>query len=146
MAKKTSAKKTTTKKSTTKKPAAKKTAKKTAAKSDAASTAYAIIEESGGQRMVAADEQIIIDLHNGGESKPGDTIDIDKVLVVGDRGGSAKVGTPYVAGASVTLEITEPVVMGDKLYIYKIRPKKDSRRKTGHRQRYTGVKVASING
>ena len=120
-------------------------AKKTSSKK-ADSNQYAIIEESGGQRRVNADEQILIDLYQGGEAKAGDTIDIDKVLVVGEPGGSAKVGTPFVKGASVTLEVTDPVVMGDKLYIYKIRPKKDSRRKTGHRQRYTGVKVAAIKG
>lgn len=116
-----------------------------AKKSDAADT-YAIIEESGGQRKVIADEQIVIDLYKGGEASAGDTIEIDKVLVVGAPGGDAKIGEPYVKGASVTLEITDPVVMGDKLYIYKLKPKKGYRRKTGHRQRYTGVKVASIKG
>lgn len=107
---------------------------------------YAIIEESGGQRKVSADETILIDLYNGGEAKAGDTITVDKVLVVGSAGGDAKVGTPYVDGASVTLEITEPVVKGDKLYIYKFRPKNTYQRKTGHRQRYTAVKVSGIKG
>ena len=65
---------------------------------------------------------------------------------VGSAGGDAKIGTPYVSGASVTLEITEPVVMGDKLYIYKFRPKNTYQRKTGHRQRYTAVKVSGIKG
>lgn len=107
---------------------------------------YAIIEESGGQRRVEADENILIDLYQGGEAKAGDTISIDKVLVVGQTGGEAKIGTPYVGGASVTLEIVEPVVKGDKLYIYKFKPKKGFKKKTGHRQRYTGVKVAGITG
>jgi len=116
-----------------------------AKKTESADT-YAIIEESGGQRKVAADEQILIDLYNAGEAKAGEKIEIDKVLVVGAAGGEAKIGTPYVTGASVTLEIVEPVVMGDKLYIYKFKPKKGFKRKTGHRQRYTGVKVAAIVG
>ena len=116
-----------------------------AKKNDTADT-YAIIEESGGQRRVAADEQILIDLHNAGESKPGEKIKIDRVLVVGQPGGTAKIGTPYVEGAAVTLEVVEPVVMGDKLHIYKFKPKKGYKRKTGHRQRYTGVKVAAIKG
>jgi large subunit ribosomal protein L21 len=107
---------------------------------------YAIIEESGGQRKVAADETILIDLYNAGDSKAGDKITIDKVLVVGSIGGDAKLGAPYVKGASVTLEITEPVVKGDKLYIYKFRPKNTYQRKTGHRQRFTAAKVASIKG
>lgn len=107
---------------------------------------YAIIEESGGQRKVSQDEEILIDLYKGGEGGKGDSITFDKVLVIGDAGGSAKVGSPLVSGASVTAEIVEPVVKGEKLDIHKIRPKKDSRTKTGHRQRYTLVKVTGLNG
>ena len=92
---------------------------------------YAIIEESGGQRKVTDGEIIYIDLYNGGESKAGDKIEIDKVLVVGSVGGDAKLGAPYVSGASVTLEITEPVKKGDKIFI---------------RQRYTIAKVTGIKG
>ncbi len=107
---------------------------------------YAIIEESGGQRKVTDGETIYIDLYNGGEAKAGDKIDIDKVLVVGSVGGDAKLGAPYVDGAKVTLEVVEPVVKGDKLYIHKFRTKSTYQRKTGHRQRYTQVKVAGIKG
>jgi len=113
---------------------------------DKKSDTYAIIEESGGQRKVTADETILIDLYNAGDSKAGDQITIDKVLVVGPAGGDAKLGSPYVSGASVTLEITEPVVKGDKLYIYKFKPKKQYKRKTGHRQRFTAAKVTAISG
>jgi large subunit ribosomal protein L21 len=107
---------------------------------------YAIIEESGGQRKVQQGDEILIDLVNAGESQAGDTITVDKVLVVGETGGSAKIGTPYVQGATVTLQITEPVVMGDKIVIRKFRTKNTYERKTGHRQRYTGATVQSING
>ena len=107
---------------------------------------YAIIEESGGQRKVTQDETILIDLHDGGEAATGDAITFDKVLVVGDAGGSAKLGTPYVSGAQVTGEVVDPTVMGDKVHIYKFKPKKGYRRKTGHRQRYTAVKITSIKG
>lgn len=107
---------------------------------------YAIIEESGGQRKVTKDEQILVDLIKGGEAKAGQTITFDKVLVVGEIGGSAKLGAPYVSGASVTAEIVEPMVQGDKVYIFKFRPKKGHSRKTGHRQRYTSVRITSING
>lgn len=109
-------------------------------------TTYAIIEESGGQRKVQQDEQILIDLVNGGEAKAGDTITVENVLVVGEPGGSAKLGAPYVKGAKVTLEITEPVVMGDKLVIRKFRTKNTYERKTGHRQRYTSAVVKTIAG
>lgn len=107
---------------------------------------YAIIEESGGQRKVVADETILIDLYNGGESAVGDTITVDKVLVLGSVGGDATLGAPYIKGASVTLEITEPMMKGDKLFIHKFRTKSTYQRKTGHRQRYTVAKVASITG
>lgn len=107
---------------------------------------YAIIEESGGQRKVTKDETILVDLINGGESKAGDKITFDKVLVIGEAGGSAKLGTPYVSGASVVGEIVDPMVQGDKLYIFKFRPKKGHSRKTGHRQRYTSVKITAMNG
>ena len=49
-------------------------------------------------------------------------------------------------GASVTLEVTDPVVKGDKVYIHKFRTKSTYQRKTGHRQRYTKVNVSSISG
>ena len=106
---------------------------------------YAIIEESGGQRKVAQGDEILVDLYNGGEAKAGDTITIDKVLVAGTPGGDAAIGTPYVDGASVTLEITNPSLKGDKLYIHKFRTKSTYQRKTGHRQRYTAAKVTAIN-
>lgn len=105
---------------------------------------YAIIEESGGQRKVTDGEQILIDLHNGGQAAAGDTITFDKVLLVGQGEGQATIGRPYVEGASVTAEIVEPIIKGDKLHIYKFRPKKGYKRQTGHRQRYTGVKITGI--
>ncbi|MDX9910317.1 MAG: 50S ribosomal protein L21 [Phycisphaerales bacterium] len=107
---------------------------------------YAIIEESGGQRRVEQGEVILVDLIEGGGAEAGKAITFDRVLVVGPEGGSAKVGTPFVKGAKVTGEIVEPVVMGDKVHIFKFRPKKGYQRKTGHRQRYTSVKITSIAG
>lgn len=111
---------------------------------------YAVIEESGGQRKVLADEQVLIDLYKGGEAAAGESITFDKVLLVGDTdaeaSGKATIGLPYVNGASVTAEIVEPVTQGDKLYIHKFRAKKGYRRKTGHRQDYTTVKITAING
>jgi len=106
---------------------------------------YAIIEESGGQRKVAQDEQILIDLYKAGEASRGEAITFDRVLVIGQPGGEAKVGRPYVQGASVTAEIVEPMVKGEKIDIFKYRPKKGYRRKTGHRQRFTRVRITALN-
>ncbi len=104
---------------------------------------YAIIEESGAQRKVQQDEEFLIDLYQGGESKQGEAITFDRVLLVGDEG-EPKIGRPLVDGASVTAEILEPMVLGEKLHIFKRKPKKGYKRKTGHRQRYTRVKVTAI--
>lgn len=107
---------------------------------------YAVIEESGGQRRVVEGDEFLIDLAEGGMAKAGAAISFDKVLVVGDEGGSAKVGAPFVKGASVTAEVVEPTVMGEKLHIYKFSEKKTYKNKTGHRQRYTAVRVTAIKG
>lgn len=109
---------------------------------------YAIIEESGGQRKVVEGEEILIDLFGEGQGEAGQQVSFDKVLLVGDESdaGKSKIGQPYVAGAVVTAEIIDPVVKGEKLHIYKFKPKKGYKRKTGHRQRYTAVKITSIKG
>jgi len=107
---------------------------------------YAIIEESGSQRKVEQGDEILVDLLNEGEAVAGSSITFDKVLAVGALGGTARIGAPYVAGATVTGEIIEPVVMGEKLYIQKFREKKAWQKKTGHRQRYTSIKITAIAG
>lgn len=106
---------------------------------------YAIIEESGGQRKVTQDEVILIDLYKGGEAAEGEAVTFDKVLIVGEAGGDAKIGQPYVSGASVSAEVVKPVYQGEKLYIHKFKPKTGYRRKTGHRQSYTQVKITGIS-
>ncbi len=112
---------------------------------------FAIIENSGGQRKVFEGDRILIDLLDEGQAKVGQAVTFDKVLVVGEPSGTegngkSKIGRPYVAGSSVSAEVVEPVVLGDKVHIYKFRPKKTERRHTGHRQRYTLVQVKSIKG
>jgi large subunit ribosomal protein L21 len=106
---------------------------------------YAIIEESGSQRKVTQGEEIHVDLLEAGQAKVGQAIKFDRVLVVGDEGGSAKLGQPYVAGATVTGEVVEPVAMGQKVIKVMYREKKTWRKTQGHRQRYTTVKITAIN-
>lgn len=106
---------------------------------------YAIIAEGGGQRRVAEGDIIEIDLIDAGEAKAGSSITFDRVLLVGGQGGAdAKVGTPLLNGASVTAEVIEPLVKGPKLRIQYFQAKKGSRQKTGHRQKYTRVKITGI--
>lgn len=107
---------------------------------------YAIIEESGGQRKVTEGETVFIDLYEQGGAEVGAAVTFDKVLVIGEEGGTARIGTPFVEGASVTAEVVDPAVKGDKVTIHKFRPKKGYKRKTGHRQRFTRVKITAIAG
>lgn len=108
---------------------------------------YAIIEEGGGQRKVAQGDEFLADLIDGGSSEVGKKVKFDKVLLVGGADGAAsKIGTPYVNGASVTCEIVEAVAMGEKVFVQYFQAKKGSRRRVGHRQRYTKVKVTAIAG
>lgn len=108
---------------------------------------FAIIEESGGQRRVQQGDTILVDLIDGGEAKPGKSVTFDRVLLIAEPGAEqGKIGTPYVAGAKVTAEVVDPLVQGEKIHIMKYREKKNQKRKTGHRQTYTRVKVTAIAG
>ena len=108
---------------------------------------YAIIEASGGQLKVREGDQFDIDLVDGGEAAAGKTVTFNKVLLIGGVDGAAtRIGQPYVAGASVTAEILTPLVKGEKLRVQYFQAKKGSRRRTGHRQKYTKVKITGIKG
>jgi large subunit ribosomal protein L21 len=106
---------------------------------------YAIIEEGGGQRKVTQGDEFLADLIDGGSAQVGKSVTFDRVLLVGGKdGASPKIGMPYVAGAKVTGEIVEAVVMGPKLFVQYFQAKKGSRSRVGHRQRFTKVKVTGI--
>lgn len=101
---------------------------------------YAIIEESGVQYRVQEGDFIEIARLN---KKPGETVTIDKVLLVAD-GDSVSIGKPILDKAKVTAE----VVAHDrqkKIVVYKYKPKKSYARMLGHRQDYTSIKVTGIS-
>jgi len=101
---------------------------------------YAVIEDSGQQFRVSQGDVLNVDLRDVGDAK---TITFDRVLLVsGDDG--VKIGTPLVAGAAVTAEVLDARKLGEKVHIYKLRRRKASRRKTGHRQKYLQVRVTKI--
>lgn len=106
---------------------------------------YAIIEDSGAQRTVRQGDIVLVDLVNGGTAAAGHKVSFDKVLLVGQGDGKATIGRPYVAKATVAGEVVEPSVLGEKVHIQKFRTKKAFKKKTGHRQRYTSVKITAIN-
>jgi large subunit ribosomal protein L21 len=101
---------------------------------------YAIVEASGQQFWVQPNRYYDLDrLHAEVDAK----ITLDKVLLV-KNGDDATVGKPYVQGASVELKVMAHR-RGQKVIVYKMRPKKKTRRKNGHRQELTRVMVESIS-
>jgi large subunit ribosomal protein L21 len=103
---------------------------------------YAIFVDGGRQYRVQAGQTLDIDFREGSET--GDNLQFDKVLAIGSDEG-IKLGTPALAGASVTAKVVG-VEKGEKLYIQKFRRRKNSKRRTGHRQLYTRIEISAING
>jgi large subunit ribosomal protein L21 len=110
--------------------------------SSVSSIMYAIIAADGRQYKVSTGDEIQLDLRDGAQE--GDSVTFDNVLLVSGDGG-VKVGKPKVAGATVAAEVVGQE-MGDKLYIQKMRRRKNFRRRTGHRQMYTRVRIGAITG
>lgn len=103
---------------------------------------YAVIEDSGQQFRVSEGDVLNVDLRDVEEDVS--TLVFDRVLLV-STGGDVKVGTPLVDGATVEATILDAEFKGKKVHAYKMRRRKDSRRKIGHRQRYVKVKVTKIS-
>jgi large subunit ribosomal protein L21 len=77
------------------------------------------------------------------DAEPGSTVNIDSVLLV--SGDTVKVGSPYVSGAKVSA-VVESHGKDKKIIIFKYMQKKDYRRKNGHRQQYSIIKIEDIIG
>jgi large subunit ribosomal protein L21 len=101
---------------------------------------YAIIAADGRQYKVQTGDEIQIDLRE--DAKEGDAITFDNVLLISGEG-IVKVGKPKLAGASVAAEILKQE-MGEKIYIQKMRRRKKMRRRFGHRQMFTRVRIGNI--
>ena len=100
---------------------------------------YAIVEISGKQYRVSKGDTIKV---SSQDWKIGDRVKLDQVLLT-DTGKNVAVGTPTVAGASVTIEILEHN-RDKKLLIYKKKRRKGYQRKNGHRQGYTLLKINNL--
>ena len=103
---------------------------------------YAIVEIKG-QQFKAEEGKFLYVHHLGEEMKQGEAISFDKVLLV-DADGAVKVGAPTVEGASVSCEVLEPLVKGDKVLVFKKKRRKGYRRLNGHRQQFSKVLVKTI--
>ena len=99
---------------------------------------YAVIKTGGKQYRVAKDAVIKVERLDG---EVGASITFPEVLMVG--GDNPVVGTPIVAGASVTATVLEQT-RGEKVIIFKKRRRKNYRRRNGHRQHLTVVRIADI--
>jgi large subunit ribosomal protein L21 len=101
---------------------------------------YAIIEEGGKQFKVTSGDTIHVDRAADGDAK---TFTFDRVLLVAGEG-QPKVGAPLVGGATVTADVIGPV-KGPKVVSVKYKRRKGYRKKVGHRQQYTAVRITGIN-
>ena len=100
---------------------------------------YAVIKTGGKQYRVAANDTLRVEKIAG---DAGATVEFTNVLMVGGEG-DAKIGTPFLTGAKVTAEVVEQG-RADKVIAFKKRRRKNSRRKRGHRQELTTVKIRDI--
>ncbi len=102
---------------------------------------YAVIRSGGKQLRVEPGQQIRVEKLAG---EAGDTVEIPEVLMIAGEG-DARIGTPTIEGAKVVGTITGQT-KGPKIIIFKMKRRKGYRRKTGQRQKYTEIRVDSIEG
>ena len=101
---------------------------------------YAVIETGGKQYKVSEGDVIFIEKL---EVEEGEAVTFDKVLIAGEDG-DVKVGAPTVDGASVEAKVVKNG-KAKKIYVFKMKRKKNYRRKKGHRQPFTKVEITKIN-
>jgi large subunit ribosomal protein L21 len=101
---------------------------------------YAVIETGGKQYKVSEGDTLFIEKLDAAE---GDTVTFDKVLAVAD-GDNVSFGAPMVDGATVTANVVKNG-RAKKIYVFKMKRKKNYRRKKGHRQPFTKVVIEKIN-
>lgn len=100
---------------------------------------YAIMADGGRQYKIEEGQELDVDYRG---VQKGDELTFDRILAV-SNGDSFQLGKPTVDGASVTAEVIG-TKQGDKLTVQKFRRRKNSKRKTGHRQLYTRVRISKI--
>jgi large subunit ribosomal protein L21 len=99
---------------------------------------FAVFKTGGKQYRVAADDVLKVDKIKG---EPGEIVQFGEVLVVG--GDSVTLGAPTVAGATIAAEVLDQA-RGRKIIAFKKRRRKNSRRKRGHRQEFTLLRITEI--
>ena len=102
---------------------------------------YAIVEINGQQFKAEQGKKLFINHMKDVEA--GKTVEFDKVLLV-DNEGSVQVGAPTVSGAKVVCEVVNPLVKGEKVIVFKMKRRKDYRKKNGHREQFTEVVIKQV--
>ncbi len=102
---------------------------------------YAIIETGGKQYKVSEGDVLQVEKLQASE---GETVELDKVMAISKDDGLT-VGTPWIENAKVTATILNHGKK-DKIIVFKYKPKKNYRKKQGHRQPYTQLKIEKIEG
>lgn len=102
---------------------------------------YAIVEINGQQFKAEQGKKLFV--HHMKDIEAGKTVEFDKVLLV-DKEGAISVGAPTVEGAKVVVEVVNPLVKGDKVIVFKMKRRKDYRKKNGHREQFTEVEVKQV--
>ena len=100
---------------------------------------FAVVSTGGKQYKVAKGDVIQVEKL---DQKMGETVTLDKVLMIGE-GDDIQAGSPLLDGCSVTCEVEEQL-KGKKIIIFKKNRRKGYRRKNGHRQLYTKLKIIDI--
>ncbi|MCA9072432.1 MAG: 50S ribosomal protein L21 [Planctomycetaceae bacterium] len=102
---------------------------------------FAIIADGGRQYRVSQGDRLSVDYRS--DVNAGDSITFDQVLLA-NGGASSVIGQPAIDGATVTGKVLYAEDKGPKLEVQKLRRRKNSRRHTGHRQKYTTVEIGEI--
>jgi large subunit ribosomal protein L21 len=101
---------------------------------------YAIVETGGKQYRVRPGDTIAVERLAGA---PGETLDLTSVLLLGGDGSQTRVGAPSVVGAVVRAEVVDHA-RGEKIIVFRYKSKVRYRRKTGHRQELTHLRITDI--
>jgi large subunit ribosomal protein L21 len=104
---------------------------------------YAVLSSGGKQYRVEAGTTLMLERLEGGPGEAGAQVTFDRVLLIGD-GDDVTIGTPTVVGASISATVLGEA-LGPKLVIFKFKQKVKYRRRTGHRQHMTRVRIDAIN-
>ena len=102
---------------------------------------YAIVEINGQQFKVEEGKKLFVNRLKDAEA--GKTVEFDKVLLV-DNNGTVTVGAPTVSGAKVVVDVVNPLVKRDKVIVFKMKRRKDYRKKNGHRSQFTEVEIKQV--